>query len=130
MNLAAYPPPARSGPWSPKDATERIRFIGTHSGLSLTYRLHARDRLSERGLIVSDILYALKNGFVYKEPVAATRPGYHRYLVESSTPNSNGRDIGVVVIPDQKVLELKVVTVMWVDEFETRAGTIIGGNDD
>ena len=123
-------PPTLPGPWSPKNATERIRSIAAQPGLSLIYKLHARERLSERGLIVSDVLYALRNGFVHREPVAATRQGYNRYLIESSTPNSGGRDIGVVVIPNQGSLELKIVTVMWIDEIETRAGSIIGGSDD
>ena len=78
----------------------------------LTYKLHARERLAERGLIQSDVLYALKNGFVYREAVAATREGYHRYLIESSTPNSGGRNVGVVTIPDQRGRLLKLITVM------------------
>lgn len=123
-------PISKPGPWSPNDATERLRWIGKHPGLNLTYRLHARERIHERGLIVSDLLYVLKNGFVYQDPVPATREGYHRYVIQSTSPNSGGREIALVVIPDWKGTLLKIVTVMWVDEPETRAGTIIGENGD
>ena len=121
-------PPVVSGPWSPRDATDRIRAIAQCNDLNLSYKLHAQERLKQRGLIVSDVLYLLKNGFVHAEATPATRPGYNRYVVESKTPNSGGRTVGVVVIPDQKGKLLKIVTVMWMDEAETRAGSIIGGD--
>lgn len=113
-------------PWEPAAATDKIRQIARSSSLTLTYKLHARDRLSERGLIISDILYALKNGFVYEKAVPATRAGYFRYRVECRTPNSGSRPIGVVVIPENQGCFLKVITVMWIDEFERVAGSIIG----
>ena len=123
-------PEPRAGPWSPRDATDRIRAIARCRDLDLSYKLHARERLGERGLIISDVLYVLKFGFVYDPPEPATRQGYHRYLVRSKSPNSGGRDLGVVVIPDQKGRLLKIVTVMWIDEPHTRSGTIIGGEHD
>lgn len=114
------------GPWNPRDATDRIRAIAQCDDLTLTYKLHAQERLSERGLILSDILYLLKNGFVHENAVPATRAGYNRYLMVSRTPNSGARTVGVVVIPDQSHKHLKLVTIMWIDEAETRAGSIIG----
>ncbi|MGC4409949.1 MULTISPECIES: DUF4258 domain-containing protein [Rhizobium] len=107
-------------------ATDKIRLISRNPALTLTYKLHARDRLSERGLIISDVLYALKNGFVYEKAIPATRAGYFRYRVECRTPNSGSRSIGVVVIPENQGYFLKVITVMWIDEFERVAGSIIG----
>ena len=118
------------GPWTPRDATERIRAIARCDDLDLTYKLHARQRMDERRLIVSDVLHVLKTGFVYDDPVPATRPGYHRYLIQSRTPNSGGREVGIVVIPDQQGRLLKIVTIMWIDAAATRAGTVIGGFDD
>ena len=123
-------PEQRPGPWSPRDATERIRAIARRDDLNLSYKLHARERLRERSLIISDVLHVLKNGFVYDEAVKATRPGYHRYLVQSTTPNSAGRNVGVVVIPDQQGCLLKIVTVMWIDEAHTRSGTVVGEKDE
>lgn len=113
-------------PWTPKEATNEIRAIARSNALTLSYKLHARERLSERGLIASDVLFALKFGDVREEPVPATRPGYNRYRVECKTPNSGARSIGVVVIPDKKGCLLKIVTVMWIDEIEAKAGSIIG----
>ncbi|WP_446737899.1 DUF4258 domain-containing protein [Rhizobium sp. CFBP 13726] len=81
----------------------------------MTYKRHATERLGERNLVVSDVLYALKNGFVYIDAEAATRPGYFKYRMECRTPNSGSRSIGVIVIPEHSGYCLKVITVMWID---------------
>lgn len=112
-------------PWSPARATDRIRAMARKRELSLAYKLHARERLSERDIISSDVLYVLKHGFVLIDPESATRPGFYKYAIESKTPNSNSRDIRLVVIPDEKRCLIKLVSIMWVDEPATRAGTII-----
>lgn len=69
-----------------------------------------------RDLIFGDVLYVLSNGFVYREAQEATRPGFFKYRIESRSPNSNNRVVGVVAIPDEKAKALKIITVMWVDE--------------
>lgn len=111
-------------PWVPAYATTAIRKISRHPDLSLAYKVHATQRLVERGLLTSDILYLLKNGFVLVDAELATRPEYFRYVVTSTTPNSGGREIGAVVIPDASRLTIKVVTVYWVDEEARRAGSL------
>nr|WP_316653488.1 DUF4258 domain-containing protein [uncultured Gellertiella sp.] len=116
--------------WTPGVATDHIRAIAHDHSLTIAYKQHAKDRLEERNLIISDVLYALKNGFVYREGVPATRPGFFRYRVECRTPNSGSRAIGVVVIPNRAGCYLKIVTVMWIDEFERVAGSIIGEEND
>jgi hypothetical protein len=103
-------------PWGPGRATTEIRAIASSNQLALSYKLHARERLEERNLVTSDVLYALKNGFVYQPPIPATRPGHYRYRVECRTPNSGSRTIGVVVIPSKTGCLIKVVSVMWIDE--------------
>ena len=70
----------------------------------------------DRGLILSDVLYALKNGFVYEECSSATQPGLWKYRIETRTPNSANRIVGVVVIPDESKIWIKIVTVMWIDK--------------
>lgn len=75
---------------------------------------------------MSDVLYVLKNGFVLLEPVPSTRVGYNKYGMESKCPNGGNRAVRVIVIPDKKTCFLKIVTVMWVDETDTRSGSIIG----
>lgn len=117
-------------PWASGVATDEIRAIAQSKSLNVSYRLHAKERLKERNLIVSDVLYALRNGFVYKDPIPATRPGMFRYRMECKTPNSNSRPIGVVVIPAKVGCLLKIVSVMWIDEYERVAGTIIGEEDE
>jgi hypothetical protein len=72
--------------------------------------------MEERDLVMGDVLYLLKNGFVYEEPEPSTNKRFYKYCMESKTPNSRNRAVRVVVIPDQYRCELKIVTVMWVDE--------------
>ncbi|MDK4723390.1 DUF4258 domain-containing protein [Rhizobium sp. CNPSo 3968] len=117
-------------PWEPNTATDMIRSIARKRNLTVTYKLHAKERLEERNLIASDVLYALKNGFVYNKAVPATRPDMYRYRVECKTPNSGSRAIGVVVIPSVSGCLLKIVSVMWIDEYERVAGTIVGEDDE
>jgi hypothetical protein len=112
-------------PWGATEATKRIRAIARDRRFSLSYKVHALQRLAERGVLVGDVLFVLKNGFVYTDPKPATRPDFFRYEMESRTPNSEGRAIRVVVIPDEMNLICKVVTVMWADETATRAGTLM-----
>ena len=112
--------------WSGKEATDEIRKIARSKHLSVSYKTHARERLAERNLIMSDILYVLKNGFVYENPAPSTRQGYNKYQMESRSPNSGSRAVRVIVIPDKKSCSLKIISVMWVDEKESRSGTIIG----
>lgn len=102
--------------WSPGKATQEINGIARSDALILSYKRHAIDRFQERGLIVSDLLYVLKNGFVYEEPEPSTRNGYNKYKIESRCPNGGNRSVRVIVIPDKATCELKLVTVMWADE--------------
>jgi hypothetical protein len=103
-------------PWTPAQATERIRHIASGE-FALSYKEgHAHDQMEERGLITGDILYLLRNGFVYDAPEEATRKPYWKYRMQCRTPNSNNREVRVVLIPDWKVRGIKLVTVMWADE--------------
>ena len=69
----------------------------------------------ERGLVVADIRHLLSFGFVYDEPEEASREGFFKYTIEGTTPNSDGRTVRLVVIPDGRS-SVKIVTVMWKDE--------------
>jgi hypothetical protein len=83
--------------------------------LTISKSLHLQDQLDRRDLIMGDVLYVLKNGFVYSNAQTSTQSGLFKYLIESSTPNSQ-RAVRVVVIPDPARCWMKLVTVMWVDE--------------
>jgi hypothetical protein len=102
-------------PWTPAQATERIRHIAS-GPLDLSYKSHALEQLEERELIASDLIYLLKNGFVYQEAEAATRKPYWKYQMQCKTPNSKNREVRAVIIPDWKRKGIKLVTVMWADE--------------
>lgn len=97
--------------------------------LSLVYKIHAMQREGERDLYVPDVLYVLRHGFVHEVGIPATRPQFYKYVIEGITPNSGGRSIGLVVIPDERNCIIKVVTVMWIDETSTRSGSILEGNE-
>lgn len=117
-----HAPVAIPEPWSPAQATERIRFIASGK-FSLSYKnSHAHDQMAERDLLVGDVLYLLRNGFVYDAPEEATRKPFWKYRMQCRTPNSNNREVRVVLIPDLKRSGIKLVTVMWADE-----PMIIGG---
>jgi hypothetical protein len=98
---------------SPAEATT---FLRAKVGPALTLRptRHALEQLSDRGLIMGDVLHVLKFGYVYQEAQPATR-GFFKYLMDGTTPNSGNRPVRIVVIPSPGD-QIKLVTVMWVDE--------------
>lgn len=101
-------------PWNSREATELIRQIasGPH-----TFQLtgHARDQMLERGFSSGDVLYVLKKGYVFEEAESSTRIDYYKYKIQCTTPNSNAREVRVVVIPCAASKALKIITVMWCD---------------
>lgn len=103
-------------PWKSADATDAIRSMGWDAKLTLSYSEHAKERLAERDLITSDILYVLRKGFVYQDPEPATKKGLYKYKMESRTPNSNNRTVRVIIVPNPTNCGIKVITVMWSDE--------------
>ena len=103
-------------PWRPAEATRRIREKVRTGDIELFYTQHAKERMSERGLLISDVIHVLKNGTVYEEAESATRGGLFKYGIECHTPNSGRRSVRIVAIPSPTRQSIKVVTVMWVDE--------------
>ena len=103
-------------PWPPPEATRRIRTLSQDPGPDdFIYTSHAKEQLLERGLIVSDVLYVCQHGTVHESAKKATRAGLFKYQIECVTPNSEGRTVRAVVIPDLRQPTIKIVTVMWVD---------------
>lgn len=103
-------------PWTPAVATLTINAIARNPQFSLSYAKHVRDRLGERGLLMSDLLHVLKTGFVYKEGQPSTLANFFKYQIEAQSPNSGSRYLRVVVIPDETSLLIKAITIMWRDE--------------
>ena len=112
-------------PWRPADATERLREMAQSPALSLAYKIHARQREAERGITNSDVLFVLRTGFVTDDAVPASQSGRFKYEITGRSPNSNGRDIRLIVIPTHETCTIKLVTLMWEDEKQTRAGTLM-----
>jgi hypothetical protein len=83
--------------------------------LHLYWTEHAKEQLAERDLIMGDVFAVLRHGFIYEKGVPATQAGCFKYQMEGTTPNSNGRTVRIVVIPNNRN-ELKIVSVMWRDE--------------
>jgi Domain of unknown function (DUF4258) len=102
-------------PWSSADATDYLRKLAKDPKLKLHMTKHAREQMQARDLYVGDVLYVLKNGFVYEQPERATQPGCFKYKIESSSP-AGMRTVRIVVIPWVNPPEVKIVTVMWRDE--------------
>ena len=107
--------PSRTRPWVPAKATEEIRKLAQQD-FQFIWTWHASEQMQERDLITGDIIHVLKNGFVHEEAKPSTRKGFFKYKVESRSPNSGGRTVGVVVVPQRETPLFKVITVMWVDE--------------
>lgn len=103
-------------PWKPGVATTRINDIARNKQFDLARTEHARERLLQRGLVMSDLLFVLKNGYVYEEPEESTIAGFYKYKIESQSPNSGARFLRAVVVPDGISCQIKVITIMWRDE--------------
>lgn len=67
-------------------------------------------------MAMGDMLHVLKHGFVHEEGEESSRPGFYKYKMECTTPNSDNRTVRVVVIPSPSVNEAKIISVMWVDQ--------------
>lgn len=102
-------------PWDTAKATREINEIAKCKTCDFSYTRHVRERMAERNLLMSDVLYVLRNGHVYEEPEKSTIVGLYKYRVESQSPNSGARFLRVVAIPDKKSRQIKVITIMWRD---------------
>ncbi len=107
---------AKDQPWKPAVATKHINAIAREKQVSIAITIHAKERMHERNLLMSDQLFVLRNGHVYEEPQASTVVGLCKYSVESQSPNSGARFLRVVAVPDTQSCQIKVMTIMWRDE--------------
>ena len=115
-------------PLSADVATREIRKMARHPLVSLHYAHrvnyvgHAEERMAERNVMTGDILHILKNGDVLEEADNSLVKEFFKYKMQCITPNSGARSVGVVLIPYFKKVEIEIITVMWIDEAQTRAG--------
>ena len=103
-------------PWPPAEATDRLRKIAADESFTVSFKVHALEQMEARDITTPDVLHAMKTGFVYDPPFSAKQPGLYLYTIRGATPNSNRRDVRIVVIPSMHKAVVKIVTVMWADE--------------
>lgn len=103
------------GKWTPAEATNRINAYAKDPTFDLSPAKHVSERLLLRDLMMADLRYLLRWGFVYDEPQSASRQGYYKYKIEGGTPNSANQVLAAIVIPGPPCA-IKVVTIMWRDE--------------
>ena len=88
-------------PWSSAQATKFIRGIANDPQSNLTWRRHALRRQLQRGLIMSDVRFVLRNGFVREQSEEESSvPGLYKYAIEGLAPNSERRILRIIVVPD------------------------------
>ena len=102
--------------FSPSKATDEVRQLAKTDRLDISKTIHAEDRLSERDILTGDLLHLLRNGFIYEEAEPATRSDLWKYVIEGETPNSAGRILCAVIIPDITNCHIKFVTCYWKDK--------------
>ena len=106
----------KPGCWSAKQAEKHIHeYARKSSDFELAYTVHAKQRIEERDIIISDITYILIRGYIDEEPEESTRAGYCKYKMCGKSPNSNNREICLIIIPDPDKPAIKLVTIMWKD---------------
>ena len=105
------------GCWGAAEAEAQIHAYAApgNDALELAYTRHATQRMGERGIIASDIMYILASGHIDEGPGESTRTNFCKYKICGKSPNSGSREICLVVIPDPDRPAIKVVTVMWRD---------------
>lgn len=105
-------PAPMAQPWLPALATQIINKKARDAAFSLAWTDHAKERFEQRDIIMGDVLHVLKWGTVYDTPRPGTDHGSFKYRIEGVSPNSMGKTLRVVVIP-QPTPALVLVSVMW-----------------
>ena len=100
----------------PAKATEKIRELAADDLTNWVQRIHFKKRLLERSLIVADVRYLLKHGYVYDDAEESSQDGFWKYKVEGKTPNSHNWSLVVVIVPDFDTKMIKFITIFWKDK--------------
>jgi hypothetical protein len=101
---------------APAAAQGWFRHIAGTKALRLAYTLHARRRLTERGIGVEGIVRLLREGRVPRKPSRVDGLGRSKYTIEGPVSEDSPRVMRIVVIAAPRSPMVRVVTVMWVDE--------------
>lgn len=102
-------------PLPPAKATKYINQIASSDTCDIAITNHFSEKLSERNLQMGDAMMLMRTGFIYNSPVESTQPGLWKYEINGKTPNSQNRQLGMIVIPDFDKNMIKLVTIFWID---------------
>lgn len=104
-----------------------INTMARSDKFDLCYTVHCKERMAERGISVSDVLFALKYGMIKEyQGLAKHRNEHkiHKYLIVSSylEDDSGDREIGIVILVQvdrlkNPAIKLQdIITTMWRDK--------------
>ena len=100
----------------PAKATKMIWTLAADDLTTWIRRVHFKEQLEKRSLIVADVRNLLKYGYVYDDAEKSSQDGFWKYKVEGKTPNSHNRSLVVVIVPDFDTKMIKFITIFWKDE--------------
>ena len=81
----------------------------------LVWTDHAKERMKQRGIIMSDVRYLLKNDFRLEKTERVMGKNLYKYKVCGFGHRSLYRSICLVIIPSLDKPKVQVITVMWED---------------
>ena len=96
----------------PNDLEARIRTIAEDSS-KVFYKIHASERMEERGIVMEDVYRVLQTGFIEPETIEAGR-SKGEWQCKMTKQIRGAREVGVVTIVVQNE-KLFVKSVMWED---------------
>jgi hypothetical protein len=106
----------REAPMSPGVAEAWFRRLAERGALRLAFTLHARERLTERGVAIDGIHRLIRTGTVPAKPKRVDGLGRSKYAIEGEVAEDDPRRLRIVVIAAPRSPDVRVVTAMWVEE--------------
>lgn len=100
-----------------------INYMARHGDLDLCYTAHCLQRMRERGITISDLLFVLKTGVIVEYQGVAKHASYgkiHKYKITGCHLQRN-REISLVILVEvdrfkRPAIKLQeIITTMWED---------------
>lgn len=85
---------------------------------------HALENMEKRDIYTPEVIDAGRNGRITKPPEILDSEYKIKYHLASYTRHSENREVGVVLEADFKARIITIISVMWIDDKKSRAGTI------
>lgn len=106
----------REAPMAPQTAENWFRRLAERGALRLSFTLHARQRLTERGVAIEGVHRLIRTGTVPVKPRRVDGLGRSKYAIEGEAGEDDPRRLRIVVIAAPRSPDVRVVTAMWVEE--------------